>query len=113
MALNSSYGSTPIDEDARDDLLPIHRDVVSMAELDSLEAGNITDGMLWTWDEMFETAELLDQFTLRRIHQKMFGNVWTWAGRIRLRETTIGIAPYLIQGTWKEALDDTAWPVLA
>lgn len=106
-----SLGATPVDEDQRQDLLAEHRDITTTAELNLLEADNIHDATLWMWDQTFMTAELLDQLILRSIHRAMFERVWTWAGRIRIRETSIGIAPYLIQGSWKEGLDDTAWHI--
>ena len=102
-------GATPVDEDLRADLIPERRHLHTMAELNLLEADQIQEALLWVADQTFTIEELLDQLTLRSIHRAMFDRVWTWAGRIRTRETSIGMAPYLIQGAWKESLDDTAW----
>ena len=109
--LNQPYGATPVDEESRDHLLPEHRGIRTLAELNALEAANIARGLLWLRTEGLETDDLLDQFRLREVHQRMFGDVWTWAGALRLREMTIGIAPHQIQKHWKAALDDTAWHI--
>lgn len=39
---------------------------------------------------------ILDEPFVRRLHKEMFGNVWTWAGKYRRRETSIGIEPVQI-----------------
>lgn len=109
--LNQPYGATPIDEDVREHLLVAHRGIASLAELNALEAANITRGLLWLRLEGPSTADLLDQHWQRELHRRMFGDVWSWAGAIRTREMTIGIAPYRIQEDWKIALDDSAWHI--
>lgn len=109
--LNQPYGATQVDEESREHLLPEHQGIATLAELNALEAANIGRGLLWLRAEGLEAADLLDQYTLREIHQHMFGDVWTWAGALRLREMTIGIDPHQIQERWKMALDDTAWHI--
>jgi len=54
-----------------------------MAELNALESENIGRGLLWARMEGFEANELLDQNVLSDIHQRMFEDVWQWAGQIR------------------------------
>ncbi|MEX0756880.1 MAG: mobile mystery protein B [Acidimicrobiia bacterium] len=51
--------------------------------------------------------ELLDDAYLRRLHKRMFGRVWSWAGAYRLRETNIGIAPTQIPGAVRNLAADT------
>lgn len=109
--LNQPYGATPVDEESREQLRPVHHGIETLAELNALEAANIARGLLWLRLGSPSTADLLDQYTLRDVHRRMFGDVWTWAGAIRAREMTIGIAPDQIQEQWKMILDDTKWHV--
>jgi len=37
----------------------------------------------------------------------MFGDVWAWAGKLRRRETNIGIEPHLIPVALRDLCDDT------
>jgi len=52
-------------------------------------------------------------FTLRwtcRLHKEMFGNVWTWAGKIRTIRLNLGPEPYRIQEMLLSLLGDLeAW----
>lgn len=109
--LNQPYGATPVDEESREQLQPPHHGIKTLAELNALEAGNIARGLLWLRLELPSTDDLLDQYVLRQVHRYMFGDVWTWAGAIRVREMSIGIAPDQIQEQWKMILDDTKWHV--
>lgn len=107
--INQPYGATPVEEEAREELLEQHQDIETMAQLNALEAENNGEGLLWVRTEGFETHELLHQGVLRDVHQHMFGDVWQWAGQLRQRELTIGIDPTRIQEEWKIALDDAAY----
>lgn len=109
--LNQPYGATPIEVDVRGHLLATHQGLESLGELNTLEAANITRALLWLGLEGPSVTEVHDQYWLRELHRRMFGDVWSWAGLIRTREMTIGIAPYRIQEDWKVALDDSAWHV--
>lgn len=40
--------------------------------------------------------ELLDDQFLRDLHRRLYADIWTWGGRQRARELSIGIAPELI-----------------
>lgn len=107
--INQPYGTTPLDEEARDQLLVQHRSIQTMAELNALESMSITHGLLWARMAGFDTDELLNQNVLCEIHKHMFQEVWQWAGRIRSREMSIGIAPFQIREQWKAALDSAAY----
>ncbi|WP_158296568.1 mobile mystery protein B [Nocardioides albidus] len=111
--LNQPYGATPVNEDDREFLLPPHQQIETMAELNALEAANIARGMLWVREQGFAWTDLVDQYTLREVHREMFGDVWAWAGKIRQRETTVGIDPAYIQGDWKARLDDAEFHINA
>lgn len=107
--INQPYGATPVEEEAREELLEQHQGVETMAQLNALEAENIAKGLLWARGEGFDASDLLSQYVLREVHQHMFNEVWQWAGRLRQRELSIGIDPAQIQEQWKSALDDAAY----
>lgn len=44
------------------------------------------------------------------LHLEMFGDVWTWAGTLRKRETNIGLPPHRIETDLHELVADLrAW----
>ena len=76
---------------------------------DEAESLNITSAVVWlrTVKPFRATDDLVDQVALRELHRRMFGQVWTWAGRIRSRETNLGVEPALIVERWEVLLRDT------
>lgn len=50
--------------------------------------------------------ELLTDLFVRELHRRLYGPVWSWGGRQRLRETNIGVAPEQITVMLRTSLDD-------
>ncbi|MFD2840876.1 Fic family protein [Populibacterium corticicola] len=101
MNLDPGYGETPITPDEASALTPLARrifgDQPNKAELFEAEQAiadevsialqsQIADGKL-------ALEDLLDDAFLRELHAKLYGDLWTWAGVYRRRESSIGIDP--------------------
>lgn len=105
---STQHGETPIDEDAREFLTPRCQGIATLDELNALESEGIAVALSWLRRHPFESADdLLDQINLRDLHRRMFEDVWTWAGKIRRRETNIGVAPEMISQDWAISLGNT------
>ncbi len=99
------FGETPIDDDVRDYLTERCRGIVTKDELNLAESENIFEAMEWLQEHPFGApSELLNQVALRDLHRRMFEQVWTWAGQLRIRETNMGIDPLQITHEWQIAL---------
>ncbi|MGE0031280.1 MAG: mobile mystery protein B [Steroidobacteraceae bacterium] len=97
-------GATPLDPDEARALIPSH--IGTQAELNEWEHDNILEGERWAFARRrknFLTAEFL-----QRLHRKMFGATWKWAGQWRMTEKNIGIAPDRIPGAVRQLLQDVA-----
>ena len=94
-------GHTELSDEDRDGLIPTY--IATRGELFAAEQRNIGEAMLRRPPTL---AELLDDAYLRRLHKAMFGQVWTWAGRFRRRETNIGIDPVEIAVAVRTLVDD-------
>lgn len=102
------YGQTPFDEDARFDLMPRYQGLVTMDEMNAAEAENIAAARVWLRAHPSDSPEdLLNQVALRDLHRRMFGDVWTWAGKLRRRETNLGVDPASIAEDWEALLRNT------
>ena len=99
-------GQTPVDADDAQYLTPAFSMLRTRGELNDAEASNITDALLWLDDQELTADELLSQSFLRDLHHRMFADVWTWAGQLRRRDTSIGIAPAQIQEQLQALLGD-------
>ena len=92
---------TPLEEEEKEGLIPAY--ISTRVELNEAEQKNINDASLWAFQKKHNP---LDQAFLKRLHKRMFGKVWTWAGAYRKTERNIGIAPYLIAPETVKLIDD-------
>jgi Fic-DOC domain mobile mystery protein B len=102
-------GQTPVDADDAQHLTAEYSWVQTRDELNEAEASNITDALLWLEDQDLALTDLVHQSFLRELHRRMFGEVWSWAGLLRRRDTTIGVPPIQIQERLQTLLGDTAF----
>ena len=85
-------GGTPLTDDERQGLrLP----VFSRDELNRAEAENITRAMSWLFfsRRRLQPELVARQAWLRRLHGRMYDQVWTWAGQYRTTDRNLGV-PY-------------------
>jgi Fic-DOC domain mobile mystery protein B len=99
-------GQTPVDADDAQYLTEAFSFIRTRGELNDAEASNIVDALLWLDDQELTAGELLNQTFLRDLHRRMFGDVWSWAGQLRQRDTTIGIPPAHLQEQLQALLGD-------
>ena len=85
---NPAKGQTPIDPDEATGLL-LH--VRTQEALNRAEEANIVQALVWARRSRIVRQRLLTDEALRRIHGRMFGAVWSWAGRYRLTDKNIGL----------------------
>ena len=106
MKYNYPPGATPIDVDEAADLLLPH--ITNQAELDRWEQDNIAEAETWGFRRM--PKELLSVDFVCRLHKRMFGNVWQWAGKFRMSGKNIGVESWSIGASLKNLLEDaTVW----
>lgn len=102
MTFEEPDGATPLDPDERRGLKFPH--ITTRGELDELEQANIEQGLRWI--SRRRGGDIFDDVFLRKVHERLFGDVWLWAGDYRLTEKNIGIAPYQISVQLRMLLDD-------
>ena len=68
-------GATPLTHEERLGLLPSY--ITQRGELNEVEQINIIEGERWAFSQ---PREMLDEESLKALHQRMFGKVWRWAG---------------------------------
>lgn len=89
MELEYAYGQTPIDEDEKEGLLI--KTITTHGELNELEQLNIEEAELWRHTNLVSTEKVLTEDFVRKLHLKMFANVWSWAGTFRRSNKNIGV----------------------
>lgn len=101
------FAQTPLDENEKVGLKSIS--VSTRGELDQLEQLNIEKAIEWTIHRRFDVGHLLSKEFIKRLHLKMFGDVWDWAGTFRRSNKNLGIDWVKIEVELRMLLDDTRY----
>lgn len=87
-------GQTPLDSDEAEQLIPSW--ISTRGDLDSAEQENIAKAVESTLGARLSPTHVLDERFLRRLHDRMFGEVWRWAGSYRTSARNIGVDAWMI-----------------
>lgn len=109
MGLNMIYndGQTPLDEDEKDGLLI--KSISTRGELDEFEQQNIEDAIQWSLTRKFKLEQILSESFIQDLHRKMYGRVWSWAGKFRKTNKNIGVDKQEIAIALRTLLDDAKY----
>jgi Fic-DOC domain mobile mystery protein B len=109
MGLNLEYidGQTPLDDDEKDGLRI--STISTRGELDEFEQQNIEGAIQWILTRKFKIEQIFTEAFIQDLHKKMYGNVWSWAGKYRRTNKNIGVDKLQIPVDLKSLLDDTQY----
>jgi Fic-DOC domain mobile mystery protein B len=107
MGLDLIYddGQTPLSEEEKEGLLI--KSITTHGELNEQEQLNIEEAIKWIINTKFKKDKILTEKFIKSLHKKMFGNVWSWAGKFRTSEKNIGVQWIRIGTDLRMLLDDT------
>jgi Fic-DOC domain mobile mystery protein B len=74
--------------------------------LNESEQINIGEALRWADSRR---RDILDRNFLSNLHQRMFGDVWRWAGQYRTTARAIGVEAYRIAMDVQQAIDDARY----
>lgn len=95
-------GATPLDLNEIMGLKFKH--ITTRQELDHLEQANIEAGLKWLKSK--KNVEVLTESFIKKLHKKLLGDVWKWAGSFRKSEKNIGVDPIQIPIHLRLLIDD-------
>ncbi len=107
MELDFEYinGQTPLDGDEKEGLLiPT---IATRGELDEFEQNNIEETIQWIYGKKFKPEQVISGDFVKRLHKRMYGQVWAWAGDFRKTNKNIGVDKWQISVELKSLIDDT------
>lgn len=100
-------GATPLDQDARNGLIP---PLTTQQQLNAFEQSNISSAIEWALRSRKLKATLVTIEGIKLLHKKMFDQTWRWAGTFRKTQLNMGIDWSLIPEQIKVLCDDvTHW----
>jgi Fic-DOC domain mobile mystery protein B len=87
------------------ELIPAH--IAYRSELNEAEQENIARAQDWA---LKSRRDPLTEKFVTDLHKRMLGDVWRWAGKIRISERNLGIPFYEIPTALRQLLEDAkAW----
>ena len=104
MDLKYPTGATPLDPDETGGLLLSH--ITTREELNHWEQMNIGEAEEWAFNRKHK--DLLSQSFICRLHKKMFGSIWAWAGQFRKSMKNLGVQPWQIALEVSQLCQDTS-----
>ncbi len=103
MKIEYPIGATPLNPDELEGLIP---SIGTQGELNELEKANIRSGIEWARKSRILKSSLLTYSGLMKLHRRLFGSVWSWAGSQRGSEKNIGVSPHKIPEEVGKLCDD-------
>ena len=95
---------TPLDEGEKDGLLiPT---IATRGELDEYEQQNIEKAVQWTMGRSYKPDTVFTEDFIRRVHRRMYVDVWAWAGEFRRTNKNMGVDKWQIPTQLRSLLDD-------
>lgn len=109
MGLELEYGEgqTPLDDDEKEGLRI--ETIATRKELDEFEQQNIEQAVEWSMKRSLKYSAILTEDFVQKLHKRMYGDVWAWAGEFRKTNKNIGIDKWQIPTQLKALLDDTKY----
>jgi len=95
--------ATPLTEEEKQGLIPTW--ITLRNELNEVERNGILTAEKWVFIK--KQKNILTESFIKKLHKKMFENVWSWAGRFRTTERNIGVEPCQIPIKLRMLLEDT------
>lgn len=100
--------NTPVTADELKALIPTY--IALRSELNEAEQIGIATAERWAFSRR---RDVLDSGFLQRLHKRMLGGVWRWAGTFRTSPRNIGIDAYRISVELRQLCEDVLFQISA
>ncbi len=101
---DADHAATPLSPEERDGLIPSY--IALRGELNEAEQQGVLTADAWAFSRR---RNVLDESFVRRLHKRMFGGVWRWAGSYRHTNRNLGADAYRIPAEMAQLLDEARY----
>jgi fido (protein-threonine AMPylation protein) len=107
--LEYPFGSTPLDPDESQGLIPLH--ISTQQQLNEWELANILEAQEKILRIKPAHDEILTLHFCQKLHKNMFSTTWKWAGELRQSNKNIGVDWLKISVETRLLLDDVKYQI--
>ncbi len=104
LRFENGVGQTPINEEELEGLKI--RTIIHQGELNEFEQYNIEKALLWLRGQRLTMDQVISETFVLKLHDRMFGEVWRWAGKFRNTEKNSGVKSVMIRIALRELIND-------
>ncbi len=104
LRFENGVGQTPINEEELEGLKI--RTIIHQGELNEFEQYNIEKALLWLRGQRLTMDQVISETFVLKLHDRMFGEVWRWAGKFRNTEKNLGVKSVMIRIALRELIND-------
>ncbi len=104
LRFENGVGQTPINEEELEGLKI--RTITHQGELNEFEQYNIEKALLWLRGQRLTMDQVISETFVLKLHDRMFGEVWRWAGKFRNTEKNSGVKSVMIRIALRELIND-------
>ncbi len=104
LRFENGVGQIPINEEESEGLKI--RTITHQGELNEFEQYNIEKALLWLRGQRLTMDQVISETFVLKLHDRMFGEVWRWAGKFRNTEKNLGVKSVMIRIALRELIND-------
>lgn len=83
--------------------------VKTRADLNRAEAENIAKAVAYVYQSRLRAKTIISEEWLRRLHKRMYGDVWSWAGKYRATDKNLGVPRHEVASSLAQHIDNASF----
>lgn len=98
---------TELSDEEREGLKP--KWVKTRADLNRAEADNIAKAVTYVYQSRLRPRTIISESWLRRLHKRMYEDVWNWAGMYRRTDKNLGVPKHEVASSLAQHVDNASF----
>jgi Fic-DOC domain mobile mystery protein B len=85
------------------------KSVRTRADLNRAESRNIADAVTYVYQSRLRANVIVSESWLRQLHKRMYGDVWSWAGKYRTSDKNLGVPKHEVVSSLAQHIDNASF----
>jgi Fic-DOC domain mobile mystery protein B len=83
--------------------------IKTRADLNRAESQNIADAVAWVYQSRLRAKVIVSEAWLRQLHRRIYGEVWSWAGKYRTTDKNLGVPKHEVVSSLAQHIDNASF----